>query len=106
MALRLARLEDGHMSARYAGPSSVFALTGILVVAAWVCWFLGGLGLADAAGSYLLTNTAMSVTFTAFGAVVLAHRPRHRIGVLFVLFGACHTASVVCLGVLSWVPPV
>lgn len=89
------------MSARRAGPSSVFGLTALVLAGAWVCWFLGGLGFRDAVGSYLLTNTVVSGTFTAFGAVVLAHRPRHRIGRLFVGFGACYTASVACLGVLS-----
>jgi signal transduction histidine kinase len=79
------------------------AVTVVLVGAAWVSWFLAGFTLADAAGSYLLTNSAIAVTFTAFGALVLANRPRHRIGLLFVAFGACYSASVACLGVRSGV---
>ncbi|MEV1168862.1 sensor histidine kinase [Nonomuraea sp. NPDC049784] len=89
------------MSVRQAGPIAVVSVTTTMVGAAWVSWFAGGLTIADAAGSYLLTNTAMAMTFTTFGALVLAHRPRHRIGLLFVAFGACDTASVGCLGLLS-----
>jgi signal transduction histidine kinase len=90
------------MSARHAGPVAAFAVTVAVVGAAWLSWFAGGLGMADAAGdSYLLTNSAQAVTFTAFGALVLGHRPRHRIGMLFVAYGACYAASVACLGLLS-----
>lgn len=89
------------MPARRATPIGVVALTVVVVVAAWVCWFLGGLGLRDVVDSYLLTNSAVSLTYTAFGSLVLAFRPGHRIGLLFVLFGGCYTASVACLGVLS-----
>jgi signal transduction histidine kinase len=90
------------MSARRGGPIVVFTVTTVAVAAAWVSWFLGGLTLRDATGdSYLLTNSAQAVTFTAFGAFVLVHRPRHRIGLLFIAYGACYTASVVCLGLQS-----
>ncbi|GIH71785.1 sensor histidine kinase [Sphaerimonospora thailandensis] len=88
---------------RRAGPVTVIAVTGLMVVATWVSWFAGGLTVGDAAESYLLTNSAMSVTFTAFGALVLAHRPRHRVGLLFAAYGACYTVSVACLGMLSGV---
>jgi signal transduction histidine kinase len=88
------------MTTRRAGPIAAFAVTIAVLGAAWVSWFAGGLTFADAPGSYLLTNSAMALTFTAFGALVLAHRPGHRIGLLFVAFGACYTASVACLGVV------
>ncbi|MEW9532888.1 sensor histidine kinase [Microbispora sp. NPDC049125] len=91
------------MSARRAGPIAILAITIMVIAAAWVSWFAGGYGLRDAAETYLSTNTAMAVTFIAFGALVLAHRPRHRIGLLFVAFGACYAASVACLGLLSGV---
>ncbi|WP_067177066.1 sensor histidine kinase [Microtetraspora niveoalba] len=91
------------MAVKRAGPVAVVAVTGLLDAATWASWFAGGLTLADAADSYLLTNSAISVTFTAFGALVLAHRPRHRIGLLFVAYGACYTVSVACLGLLSGV---
>ncbi|MEV0568518.1 sensor histidine kinase [Dactylosporangium sp. NPDC050588] len=70
---------------------------------AWVSWFVGGLTFADAAETYLLTNTAMAATFTAFGALVLAYRPGQRIGWLFVAYGACYAVSVACLGLMSGV---
>ncbi|MEU4235432.1 histidine kinase [Nonomuraea sp. NPDC026600] len=88
-----------------AGPVTVFSVTVIAVGAAWVSWSAGGYTVGDAVESYLLTNSAMAVTFTSFGALVLAHRPRHRIGLLFVAFGACYTASVACLGLLTGVFP-
>ncbi|MEV0968467.1 sensor histidine kinase [Microtetraspora glauca] len=89
------------MPGKRTAPVAVVAVTGVVVVATWVSWFAGGLTVGDAAESYLLTNSAMSVTFTAFGALVLAHRPRHRVGLLFVAYGACYTVSVACLGALS-----
>ncbi|WP_328709995.1 sensor histidine kinase [Microbispora hainanensis] len=90
------------MAVRRAGPVAVLTLTAVVVVAAWVSWFLGGLTFADAADdSYLLTNSAQALTFTTFGALVLAHRPGHRIGLLFVAYGACYTLSVACLGLLT-----
>jgi two-component system NarL family sensor kinase len=73
----------------------------VVVAASWVSWFVGGHTLADTAGSYLLTNSAMAVTFSAFGALVLAHRSRHRIGLLFAAYGGCYAVSVACLGVRS-----
>ncbi|WP_248960758.1 sensor histidine kinase [Sphaerisporangium perillae] len=91
------------MSAKRPGPIVVFAVTMAVVVASWVSWLAGGQTVADAAESYLLTNSAMAVTFTAFGTIVLAHRPRHRIGSLFVAYGGFYLASVACLGVLSGV---
>ncbi|GLW99909.1 sensor histidine kinase [Microtetraspora sp. NBRC 16547] len=92
------------MAVRRAGPVAVLTLTVVVVAAAWVSWFLGGLTFADAADdSYLLTNSAQALTFTAFGVLVLAHRPGHRIGLLFVAYGACYTMSVACLGLLSGV---
>jgi len=42
----------------------------VVVAAPWVSWFVGGHTLADAAGSYLLTNSGMAVAFSAFGALV------------------------------------
>lgn len=89
------------MRAIRAGPAATLAVSVVLVAAAWVSWLAGGFTVGDAAESYLLTNSAMALTFTAFGVLVLAYRPRHRIGLLFVAFGACYTASVACLGVLS-----
>ncbi|MEU6410533.1 hypothetical protein [Microbispora sp. NPDC046933] len=90
------------MAVRRAGPVAALTLTVVVVAAAWVSWFLGGLTFADAAeGSYLLTNSAQALTFTAFGALVLAYRSGHRIGLLFVVYGACYTLSVACLGLLS-----
>ena len=90
------------MPARRYGPVVVYVVVTVVVAAAWMSWFAGGLTFADAAGdSYLLTNSAMAVTFTAFGALVLAHRPRHPIGLLFVAYGACYTVSVACLGLIS-----
>jgi len=95
----------GRMSASRAVPITTFTITVTVIAAAWASWFAGDYGLRDAADTYLLTNSAMAVTFTAFGALVLAHRPRHRIGRLFVAFGAFYTASVACLGLLSGVIP-
>ncbi|WP_182907004.1 sensor histidine kinase [Microbispora sp. H13382] len=90
------------MTVRRAGPAAVLTLTAVVVAAAWVSWFLGGLTFADAADdSYLLTNSAQALTFTAFGALVLAYRPGHRVGLLFVAYGACYTLSVACLGLLT-----
>ncbi len=80
------------------------ATTTVVIVAAWVSWFAGGLTFADAASdSYLLTNSVQAVTFTALGVIVLAHRRRHNVGRLFVAYGASYTASVACLGLLSGV---
>ncbi|MFG2076728.1 sensor histidine kinase [Nonomuraea maritima] len=73
------------------------------VGSAWVSWFAGGNTLRDAADTYLVTNSVQAVTFTAFGALVLAWRPRHRIGVLFAVYGGCYLLSVACLGMLSGV---
>ncbi|MFC4530073.1 sensor histidine kinase [Sphaerisporangium dianthi] len=84
-------------------PVVVFALVLVMIIGAWVSWLAGGYTVGDAAESYLLTNSAMAVTFTAFGAIVLTHRPRHRIGSLFVAYGACYAVSVACLGALSGV---
>jgi len=90
------------MSGKRAGPpAAVFAVTAAVVVAAWASWLAGGHSVAETAESYLLTNSAMAVTFTAFGSVVLAHRPRHRIGRLFTVFGGLYTVSVACEGILS-----
>ena len=89
------------MAANRLGPIAGCAIVIGVVAAAWVAFFLPGRTLADAAGSYLLTNSAMAVTFSLFGAVVLAHRPGHRIGLLFAVFGGCYTLSVACLGLLS-----
>ena len=72
-----------------AWPIAGFATVSVVVLAAWVSWLSNGHTVADSADSYLLTNSAMAVTFTAFGTFVLAHRPRHRIGRLFVIFGGC-----------------
>ncbi|GAA4599594.1 hypothetical protein GCM10023194_80110 [Planotetraspora phitsanulokensis] len=91
------------MPASRAAPIATFTITSVAIAAAWWSWFAGGYDLRDAAETYLLTNSAMGVTFTAFGALVLAHRPRHRIGRLFVAFGACYAASVVSLGLQSGV---
>ncbi len=90
------------MSGKRAGPpAAVFAVTAAVVVAAWAAWLAGGHSVAESAESYLLTNSAMAVTFTAFGSVVLAHRPRHRIGLLFAAYGGFYTVSVACEGMLS-----
>ncbi len=99
---RAARSDDGHMPLKRDVPVAVFAAVTLAVLAAWASWFAGGLTFGDAAGgSYLLTNSAMAVTFTAFGAFVLAYRPGQRIGLLFMAYGACYTVSVACLGVVS-----
>ena len=89
------------MSAKPAGPVAGCAVTILLVAASWVSWFLAGHTVADASESYLLTNSAIAVTFSAFGAVVLANRPAHRIGLLFAAIGACYAISVACLGLRS-----
>src|ERR671932_1859603 len=73
----------------------------LAVALSWVGWLHGGLTLGDSADSYLLTNSAMALTFSAFGALVLAHRVGHRIGRLFVAFGWLYAASVACLGIRS-----
>jgi two-component system, NarL family, sensor kinase len=89
------------MSANRAGPIAACAAAIVVVAASWVSWFVGGHTMADAAGSYLLTNSAMAVAFSAFGALVLTHRPSHRIGLLFAAYGGCYALSVACLGVRS-----
>ena len=89
------------MSARRTGPIAACAAVIVVVAAPWVSWFVGGHTLADAAGSYLLTNSGMAVAFSAFGALVLAHRSRHRIGLLFAAYGGCYAVSVACLGMRS-----
>jgi hypothetical protein len=54
------------MSGKRAGPpAAVFAVTAAVVVAAWASWLAGGHSVAETAESYLLTNSAMAVTFTA-----------------------------------------
>jgi two-component system, NarL family, sensor kinase len=73
----------------------------VVVAAAWVSSFVRGNTLADAAGSHLLTSSAMAVAFSAFGALVLAHRPRHRIGLLFAAYGWRSAVSVACLRIRS-----
>lgn len=93
--------DDGRMSAQAARPIAVFTTVALVVAGAWAAWLSAGYTVAESEQSYLLTNSAMAVTFTAFGAFVLAHRPGHRIGWLFVAFGGCYTASVACLGVLT-----
>src|SRR5919202_3410098 len=76
----------------------------LAVALSWVGWLHGGLTLGDSADSYLLTNSAMALTFSAFGALVLAHRPRHRSGLLFVAFGWLYAVSVACLGLRAGLP--
>ncbi len=87
------------------GPITVLAVTVVVCFAAWMAWFIGGHTFADAFDSYLLSNTALGVTFTAFGVLVLAHRPKHTVGRLFIAFGACYAASVACLGLVSGALP-
>jgi two-component system NarL family sensor kinase len=82
-------------------PAAVFGFTLAVVVGAWGCWVAAGLTVRDSVDSYLLTNSVMAVTFTAFGAYVLAHRPWHRIGALFVAYGWCYALSLVGLGLIS-----
>lgn len=82
----------------------IVTVTAIVVATAWFSWFAGGLTFADAAGdSYLLTNSAVALTFTIFGCLVLEHRPGHRIGALFTAFGGCYTLAVAALGLTSGV---
>ncbi|MFI6071467.1 sensor histidine kinase [Actinoplanes sp. NPDC051343] len=89
------------MPERSRGPAVVFAGTVGLVAAVWAMWFAGGLTFADAGDAYLLNNTVMTLTFTAFGALVLTYRPGHRIGRLFLAYGLFYAASTAALGVLS-----
>jgi signal transduction histidine kinase len=89
------------MSAQRAGPIGIFTSVAVVVAAAWIAWLSAGHTVGESAESYLLTNSFMAVTFTAFGTFVLAHRPGHRIGWLFVAFGGCYAASVACLGLLT-----
>jgi hypothetical protein len=49
-------------------PAAVFGFTLAVVVGAWGCWVAAGLTVRDSVDSYLLTNSVMAVTFTAFGA--------------------------------------
>lgn len=93
--------DDEAMAAKRVGPIAGCTIVIVVVSAAWVAFLIPGRTLADAVGSYLLTNSAIAVTFSVFGAVVLAHRPRHRIGRLFSAVGGCYTLSVACLGALS-----
>jgi len=93
------------MSGKRAAPIAACAIAILLVAASWVMWFAGGFSLTDAAGSYLLSNSAIAVTFWGFGAVVLANRPGHRIGLLFAGIGTGYALSVTCLGVRSGVIP-
>jgi two-component system NarL family sensor kinase len=80
-------------------PLVACAVPALAVALSWAGWLRGGFTLADSADSYLLTNSAMAVTFSAFGALVLAHRPGQRIGLLFVAFGWLYAVSVASLGV-------
>jgi signal transduction histidine kinase len=81
---------------------TVCAATMTVVIVSWISWFIGGFSFGDSMGSYLLTNSAMAVSFTAFGTLVLAHRPRHRIGRLFVAYGVFYALSVGCLGIRAF----
>src|SRR5262249_31526470 len=96
-------LHDVRMSVRRGVPLVAFGAAVVVLVAAWVSWFAGGHTLGDTADTYLLTNSAQALTFTAFGTLVLAWRPRHRIGLLFAAYGWFYLASVACLGLLSGV---
>ncbi len=91
------------MTAKGRLPAVAAALTVLLVFGAWVSWLAGGFTLSDAADSYLLSNSVMALTFTGFGVLVLSQRSGHPIGRLFVAFGACYTASVACLGIVTGV---
>lgn len=75
---KVAAGDDDFMPGRRT-PIAVVVTTVVVVAAAWMSWFAGGLTFADAAGdSYLLTNSAQAVTFTAFGAAryaFVASRP-------------------------------
>jgi two-component system NarL family sensor kinase len=71
-----------------------------IIVAAWVIWFADGQTFADAASSYLLTNSAMSLTFTALGAIVLWHRPWHPIALLFLVYGGLLILAIAAGAVL------
>jgi signal transduction histidine kinase len=89
------------MTAQRVGAVATVAVPVALVLSAWAGWFAGGLTLADVVDSYLLTNSAMALTFCAFAALILWHRPGHLIGLLFAGYGWCYTVSVVCLGLLT-----
>jgi two-component system NarL family sensor kinase len=89
------------MQTQVRGPVAIVTTAAVLTGAAWVSFLLGPDTLGDVVDTYLLSNTALALTFVGFGALVLAYRPRHRIGLLFVAFGACYAASVVCLGIVS-----
>ncbi len=89
------------MVAAARGPMAVLGVTVGISVAAWWAWFIAGNTFAGSIETYLLSNTTLAVTFTAFGVLVLAHRPRHTIGRLFMAFGACYLVSVACLGLVS-----
>ncbi|MEU8078925.1 sensor histidine kinase [Catellatospora citrea] len=91
------------MPTRRVLPAAIVGATAAAVGFAWTCWFAAGYTLADSVDAYLLTNSALAVTFGAFGALVLGNRPRHPIGALFAGIGVCYALSLVGLAVISGV---
>jgi two-component system NarL family sensor kinase len=83
------------------GQIGLLAAVVAVVMAAWASWIAHGYTFGDAAETYLLTNSAVALTFGAFGVLVLWFRPGHRIGRLFVGVSACYTISIGCLGLLA-----
>src|SRR3954447_9600826 len=96
-----ARRHDQSMRVRRIGPIAVLVAVVATVVAAWVSWLDHGYTFVDSTESYLLTNSAIAVTFGSFGALVLWFRPGHRVGWLFAGVSACYGLSTGCLGVLA-----
>jgi signal transduction histidine kinase len=97
------------MSLRRIGLVGALAVVAAVAVAAWASWLGHGYTFGDSTESYLLTNSAVALTFGAFGFLVLWFRPGHRIGALFAGVSGCYAVSVGCLGLLAsdrWPPAV
>jgi len=54
---------------------------------------VAGMGWRDAVDTYVVTNTAMGITFPLCGVLIARHRPRNPIGWLFLAFGLAHLTT-------------
>ena len=54
--------------------------------------------------SQLALPAAMAVCYSALGALVLAHRPGHRVGRLMTVVGGCATLAVLAVSWPGWAP--
>jgi two-component system, NarL family, sensor kinase len=69
---------------------AVLGLSGLAMawlVTAVVCAVAGGISLADAVGSFTVTNGTMGLAFPVCGVLLAWHRPRNPIGWLFLAAG-------------------